>query len=326
MCKGGTTSTSSSSSTMASKPTKEEEGLKEEDFPIVGKIWLKLYRFVPSLTVPFSNVSFSFAIVSAIIFIELRLLSNSIFQSSYIGFPTDTSASMEASASVVGIVHSSLLVPGLLVAFMTHKYNPSEHIDLSPATHWKEYVDALLQFCTGYMIYDAVFIYMLRLDPTSSSPWIPELQADDILFLVHHFMTTTYMTLARAYQAGHMSAMMCMLLGEASNPLHNSYFICQIALKQDCCNGIGMQQFNFYIETSFAFVYASLRTIIGPYYCVPMSWNLLFSNEAKQNLPIGIRCFWVFMIMAVLVGSYSWVIFTLQMLQKNVLGMDNQEL
>lgn len=109
-----------------------------------------------------------------------------------------------AAASVAGVVHSSLLCPGLIAAFWSHSYNPSEHMSKAPHRWWQQSVDALLQFCTGYMIYDAIFIVMMRTDLSLS--WVPAFEPDDYLFLMHHMMTATYMTQARIYQAGHMSA------------------------------------------------------------------------------------------------------------------------
>jgi hypothetical protein len=119
---------------------------------------------------------------------------------SVFGWP-DTSGSssenypttLESSGSAASIVHSSLLCPGLIVAFLSyhHKYSPSAKLFNTNDTnvnYWRqEFVDALLQFCTGYMIYDFLFIILLRLDPTTSM--IPNFRPDDYLFMGHHIAT-----------------------------------------------------------------------------------------------------------------------------------------
>lgn len=295
----------------------------EKNFPILGKVWLRVYRSIVHVIPPMMNLDFSFAIAAAIFLIAVRVVVTYMLQA-YAGFPMNDPASFEVSGNAAAAAHSMLLVPALIVGFMTHKYSPSEHLSLAPS-HWQEFVDALLQFCTGYMIYDAIFTVILRWDPALS--WIPAFQFDDYLFLIHHLMTSSYMTMARYYKAGHMSAMMCMLLGEASNPFSNAHFAIQRTMALgDCCNGPVLQSAKVYVEFAFALVYASLRTTIGPIIFAPMSWNLLFSKEAKQNLPLAVRSLWVFMIVAVVLGSYFWVKFTVGVLQRHVLVLLGQEL
>ena len=103
---------------------------------------------------------------------------------------------------------SPVICIGLIVAFSTQKYSPIAKFDEAP-TWWREFADALLQFCTGYMVYDSlVNSCWLRWDGERF-----QLSDDDYLFLAHHFMTSFYMTSTRIIQAGHMSAIICMLLG-----------------------------------------------------------------------------------------------------------------
>jgi hypothetical protein len=127
-----------------------------------------------------------------------------------------------------------------------------------------------------------------------------------------------YMTQTRVYQAGHMSAMMCMLLGEFSNPLHNMYWIGNAAMTLDCCNGPLVEELHFWIETAFSLLYLLLRVIVGPIACAHMTWDLLGTKQARENLPLTIRVFWTFMIWAVEVGSISWIVFSYGMLVKNL--------
>ena len=325
MCKE-TSSPSTAAAAATETTTKAMKYSKEEEnFPTLGKLWLQLYRSTPTVIPSIMNLDFSFAIVSAMFLTTVRVVAQYMLQT-YAGFPTDDPAStaLDVSGNITAAVHSSLLVPALIVAFMTHKYNPSEHMSLAPF-HWQEFADALLQFCTAYMIYDSIFTILLRFEPGSSL--IPVLEFDDYLFLIHHFMTSSYMTMARYYKAGHMSAMMCMILGEASSPFSNGHFGIQRTLALgDCCSGPLLRSLEPYAEFVFALIYASIRAVIGPIVFTGMSWNLLFSKEAKQHLPLAVRFFWVFMIVAVTLGSYFWIKFSVGVLQKHLFVSLEQEL
>lgn len=310
MCKG-TNSTSSTTSSSSSSSSQSE-------VPTIANYWRTVYFRIPEVNFPGTSLNVSFTATSALFLMSVRLFSAQLLQTIF-GWPEEPAK--EAAASMAGVVHSSLLCPGLVVAFWHHRYNPSEHITKAPQW-WKELVEALLQFCTGYMIYDACFIVMTRLDPSVS--WIPAFVPDDFLFLGHHFMTTTYMTQTRVYHAGHMSAMMCMLLGEASNPNMNTWFVTSKAILLDCCNGPLMQSLHKYNEIVFCALYLFLRVIAGPLMCSHMSWNLMTSKEAKDHLPLGLRLFWNFMIWAVILGSYSWIVYTSEMLQKHMNGTEQE--
>jgi hypothetical protein len=177
----------------------------------------------------------------------------------------------------------------------------------------------LLQFCTAYMVYDGICIVLSRFDPSVSL--LPVFQPGDFLFLAHHLLTTIYMTQTRVYQAGHMSAMMCMLLGELTNPLHNSYIVSEKAILLGISDN---HQLHTMVETAFAFLYILFRVVIAPVVCSHMSWDLLFSKQGRENLPLAVRLFWSFMIWAVIIGSYSWIVFCYGMLEKNLLLMNGE--
>jgi hypothetical protein len=298
--------------------TKTTSTTEETQIPAIAQFWRNLSLQLPRIHIPNTNLNVSFTILSALFLISVRMISIQILERIF-GWPSG--ASDEGAASLAGIVHSSLLCPGLVIAFVTHTYSPSEPLAKAPKW-WQELVDSLLQFCTGYMVYDASFILANRWDPSVS--WIPALQGDDILFLGHHVATATYMTQTRIYQAGHMSAMMCMLIGEASNPPMNTWFITSKALKLDCCNGIVMQFVHKYNEVVFCVIYLLLRVLVGPLVCTHMSYDLLFSENAKKHLPLALRLFWNFMIWMVIVGSYSWIVYTHELLSKHLYGSEHE--
>lgn len=289
--------------------------------PAIAQFWRSAVRASPRLHFPNTQLDIGFTLASALFLIGIRLLSIQVLER-LVGWPTNSVLTDDAAASMSGIVHSSLLCPGLIAAFVLHTYSPSEPMTKAPTKEWKELVDALLQFCTGYMVYDASFILWSRGSWDPSLSWMIQLtfQGDDLLFLGHHLATTLYMTQARVYQAGHMSAMMCMLIGEASNPTMNTWFITSKALTLDCCKGPWMQLIHKYNEIFFCSLYLLLRVVVGPLVCTHMSYDLMVSKNAREHLPLSLRLFWNFMIWAVILGSYSWIVYTSELLSKQMYG------
>jgi hypothetical protein len=270
-----------------------------DDLPLYGKVLVAFFRSVPQFNFPFTGLPVSFVLVSAGFLVSVRLFTNEVLESVF-GWPVGDVVTDRAASSVPAIVHSMLLCPGLIVAFMVQTYNPTEHIS-EASDEWQDFVNALLQFCTGYMLNDTLFL-VYRAQQAAGSI-IPKFEFGDILFLGHHAVTSIYMTQARVYEAGHMSAMMCMLLGEFSNPLHNTYFIIGIASGLECCKGAMLQLTQNIVPKLFAAVYILLRVIVAPPVMVYTTWDLVYSEQGKENLPFAIRGFWVFMIWAVMVGS-----------------------
>jgi hypothetical protein len=275
----------------------QEESMSE--LPAYGTFFRKIYKAVPEFKTPFISLSFSFVLVSAAFLVSVRILANKVLETVF-GWPVDDVVTDRAASTIPPIVHSSLLCPGLIVALLARKYSPTEHMSKASAA-WQDLVNGLLQFCTGYMLNDSLFL-VYRAQQLSGSIF-PQLGFEDILFLGHHAMTSIYMTQARIYQAGHMSAMMCMLVGELSNPFHNTYWFLEIASGLDCCDGPKLQQARTIVPTLFAAVYVFLRVVVSPPILIYTTYDLLMNKQGKENLPLGVRLFWVFMIWAVMVGS-----------------------
>ena len=134
----------------------------------------------------------------------------------------------------------------------------------------------------------------------------PPFTGDDALFGAHHILTAVYMTSARILGAGHFSAMICMLLGEATNPLQNAFLFvgkAQIVLGQDCCDGA-------YTVTSviFSLAYNLVRGVLAPRYFAPVSYQLWCTKQGRANVPWALNLLWNFMIWAVLLGSVGWIV------------------
>jgi hypothetical protein len=160
------------------------------------------------------------------------------------------------------------------------------------------------------MVYDATInILWLRTDISSSSEsFIPQLNDDDILFLGHHIMTSLYMTSSRVVQAGHMSAMTCMLLGELTNPLHNMFMLGEVAMKLDCCNGPNARFVHAFVSVAFAAMYNLFRVVLAPPILAHVTYCLIFTRNGRTNIPLALNLLWNFMIWAVVFGSTSWII------------------
>lgn len=260
-----------------------------DKLPWAGRLFVSAYNALP---IPF-------VITSAAFFVSIRLLARMTLESVF-GWPVDDLIHTDrAASSVPSIFHSTILCPGLIAAFLSHNYNPSEHISKANK-RWQTLVSALLQFCTGYMLNDLMFLLYRGM---SEDSWIPQLSTGDLMFVGHHIVTATYMTQTRVYQAGHMSAMICMLLGELSNPVHNLYLILEIASELDCCYGPILMKLHEFVPGIFAIIYIVLRAFVGPVFLLHCTWNLLFSKDAKENLPLWVRIFWSTMIWGVVFGS-----------------------
>eukprot|EP00980_Cylindrotheca_fusiformis_P019336 scaffold6638_cov127-Cylindrotheca_fusiformis.AAC.20 len=308
MCKSDSSSSSSTST---------------GELPAYGKFVCKVYHAIPKFNFPFTNLPFSFVLFSAAFLVTVRILSNKVLETVF-GWPSDGTVTDRAASSIPAIVHSSLLCPGLFIAFIAKRYAPTEHISKASAA-WQDMVNALLQFCTGYMLNDTIFL-IYRAQQAAGSI-LPHFEFEDILFLGHHAVTSIYMTQTRVYKAGHMSAMMCMLLGELSNPLHNTYLVLELASGLDCCkDGPNLQLARTIIPPLFSAVYIFFRVIVGPPVLAYTTYDLLMNKQGRENLPLSIRLFWVAMIWAVMVGSIPEVLGCKSILEAYLTGQQEHEL
>jgi hypothetical protein len=131
------------------------------------------------------------------------------------------------------------------------------------------------------------------------------LRGEALVFLGHHVATVLYMTSTRILGAGHQSAMICMLLGEATNPFHNSYYIASAAQKLDCCNGPTSQQLMGMIEFAFGSSYVVMRALVAP-----VAWiHLTFCLWGRRNprIPYWVLVIWTLLIWGVEIGSLPYI-------------------
>jgi len=166
----------------------EDQTTQEEPIPVLLKPWVHLSR---SLPLPFT-------IASALFLTVFDYSSAYLFQK-VSGWPSNECRTI--AGSLTTIFHSTVLVTGLGVCLLTTEhYKPSGRMTEHPLW-WRDAATALIQFCTGYMLYDACIQFV-------ADRWVPGtgpvLSATDYMFLGHHAVTSFYMTSAMVVRAGHM--------------------------------------------------------------------------------------------------------------------------
>ena len=164
-------------------------------------------------------------------------------------------------------------------------------------TWWQESVHVLLQFCTGYMLYDAIFSMLL--------PNNFQIKDDDVMFMGHHIITVLYMTSTRIIGAGHQSAMICMFLGEATNPFHNMWYFLEHCMSLSCCNGPLSQAAEYVNTFIFASSYFVIRSVVGPAFLLHTCYDLF--AHGRKDIPIVVIMAWCLLMWAVELGSIPWI-------------------
>ena len=259
-----------------------------EKIPFILRPWIYLYRATPKINIPGTRVDISFSLRCAVIFSALRLSFRHVLYR--FGWPVGAPDTYFTSACLVSFCTSSLMLPGLAAILLSQKFVPSGSLQPSPMWY-QDATHALIGYCTGYMMYDSVLGYVVE----TWQPGIgPVLSFDDWTFLGHHILTTLYMVSARISMAGHMSAMMLMLIGEFSAPIMNLHFILEKASTQDCCKGITWLPAIFaYNEQFFSFVYLVCRVAISPFAIAHVSYDLLLTKRGRKDVPVWLSISWM---------------------------------
>jgi len=288
--------------------------------PLLLRPWIHLYQKMPKLLIPGTKVDVAFTILSALVLTCVDY-GSALFLTTIGGWPAQSKHTRAVAGSIATIFHSTVLVLGLGAALSTQKYDPSGHMDDHP-DWWADGAHALIQFCTGYMIYDAAVQFI-------ADRWQkgvgPVLSAADCMFLGHHAATSLYMISARLCEAGHMSAMILMLTGEATAPIMNVLRIARTAANDDISAhsilGRSLLQMIYpYVEYLFALLYASFRIVIGPICAVHLTYDILLTKKGRKNVPVGLSVVWLTMVWGVLFGSIPWIKNALTILKAGLNG------
>lgn len=268
--------------------------------PRILSPWVHLYRSVPKIYLPRTNLDISFSLVSCLALICIRLLVMRTLRAS--GWPYGSKMTTDAAASLTSVIHSLLLLPGVgacLFCCPSVPYVPSAKLD-DAASWYQDAVSALLSLCTGYMLFDSVFLYV---DAVALNHHWTDFEW---LILGHHVATVLYMSSCRYVRAGHISTMILIFAGECTNPLMNAMFTTRFA-SQIFRENAAMHALHAWCEFSYACSYAPIRIIIGPACAAHLSWDLLLTARGRKNVPAGLSLVWVVLCWAVIAGSLPWM-------------------
>ena len=266
--------------------------------------WSNLHRRAPKLHIPGTNFDIGFTLCSAAFLTCIRFLMAQVFLH-LAHFDPENVRTTLCTAYSVSIVHSIILCIGLAVVLYHQPYNLLAKLkdsspDLQEATH------ALLEFCTGYMVYD--FIFMLY-----ESNWVPN--PDDYAFLGHHFVTTLYMSQCKVLGVGHISAMSLMLSGEITNPVQSYHAISRYAIQMVSDTTSLWHTLHPCAEWIYALAYFIVRAFIGPCQNIHITYVYLLSSEGRRSIPKYITIPWVIMIWSIILGSIPWTMEALAMVK-----------
>lgn len=261
--------------------------------PVV-QAWSKVYNMTPKIYIPFTNFDIGLSIVSCILLSTLRLINQNIFTQVF-GYNPNTYKTIESAACLTSITHAIILCHGLWATLTSQPYVITARMEQAPQVY-QDAVTALLQFCTGYMTYDAIFMFR-------ENNW--SIHPDDAAFLAHHIVTILYMSQCRVLGVGHISAMGLMFTGEITNPLQNGHMITKYGI-QLLPSGSLFHIIHPYVELAFSVAYFLMRAIVGPIQITHIAYHLLFTKEGRKNVPLFIGILWSVLIFGIIGGSIPW--------------------
>jgi hypothetical protein len=272
----------------------------EEEVPLLASFYLRLYHATPKIYIPGTKVDIGFMFCWAAFFTAMRAIVVVGFLR--YGWPAEPVFTYDSAASVVGgLFHATNIVPMSYLLMRTENPWCPAAAGKDHPQWWRDAVDAMLQLCTGYMIYDFFFLVWTRYVPGEGVV----LGADALLFMGHHFVTSFYMTSTRIYDAGHSSALMCIFLGEFTNPPFNAWCILNEARKHWGSLTPWLEDASVVNEIVLAATYVPIRGIISPIACIYMTYELFTKQSARTCVPVAIRVTWSIMMAAVVLGSIS---------------------
>lgn len=273
-----------------------------DQIPLILRPWISLYRAVPKMLIPGTDVDMAFSLIFAVLFSILRLsIRHALY---WCGWPVDARDTYFASACLASFCHSTGMLPGLAAILLSQKFIPSGKLQPSPKWY-QDATNSLMGFCTGYMIYDSIMGYVVE----TWQPGIgPVLSGDDWTFVGHHILTTLYMTSSRWKKTGHMSAMVLMFNGELSAPVMNVHLFLEKSLTQQCWKGIlWLPDLFTFNEQFFSYLYLVCRVAVSPLLISYVSYDLLLTERGRKNVPLWLSICWMPLCWGVQFGSIPWI-------------------
>jgi TLC domain len=287
-----TTSNTPGSNSTSSQP-KAFQFPQSQSQSFILHFWITQYRNTPKFYI-WRDIGIGFTLASAMILFGIRLLGDFYFEAS-LGWPRHSKRKKDAAAGVASIVHAVTLVTSLGVLLWSQPYSPSSNTS-KQTQETKDATTALLQFCTGYMLYDALGMVMDNWNTGG-------LTGGDGLFIAHHIATSFCMISCLVIGAGHHSVLMLMFLGELTNPLGSLHSITRYAIQLE-----GPETFwhtlHPYVEWTFAASYGVIRALVAPAFLMHMTFDLL--GRGRRNVPLSISLVWLFLMWGVIIGSIPW--------------------
>lgn len=285
--------------------------------PLPVKFWVYLYNLRPKLPSPLNAIPFS--IYGALFLLVWRLFLLRLLI--HLGWPGMEKATWFCAENIPAIIHSSNLCPILFLLLRSQPYNPASKMSSHPQW-WQDASNAMMEFCIGYMIYDGCSSLIYRNYVFTPGLFSLKIGAD-LPFLGHHIATVLYMYSCRRIQAGQMSTMIAMFLGEFTNPFQN----CMLCMKEamtlgDCCAGDLIKFYYPRARFVFGLLYASIRIVIAPLFFAHISYKLLLTKEGRANVNIKLGGMWVFLLWAVTVGAIPWMIESVEIVRNAVFDAD----
>jgi len=270
---------------------------------LVSRFWGSIYNAAPKIYIPGTKFDIAFTVLSCILILGVRLLFDCFYQG-HLNWDPNNKRTTDCAASSASIFHSIVLCIGLATALLYPPYLPTFKITDAPKW-WQDVADALLQFCTGYMLYD--FIGMLMDNNWAINP-------GDYTFIAHHVVTATYMSQCRALGVGHISAMALMLTGEITNPLQNSMHITRYAIQIEPAGTIWHVVYP-YVEITYAVCYSFVRLVIGPIQIIHITYHLMLTKLGRERVSLHTRLLWVALIWGIILGSLPWTFEAIDMVK-----------
>lgn len=272
--------------------------------------WVNIYNRVTNLvgiTIPLlsARIPMGFTIMFIFLFAAYRRLFRVvILPSDYFGWQPDTPEIDAVSGNFTSMFHSILLIT-LLYPLLLHRLQlifPSEKITEAPRA-WQDGVNASLELCTGYMIYDTIWGVFARNNFNYAL-----LSTGDWCYVGHHIATSVCMVGCRVIGAGHIFTMLLMFDGELSNPFNNTVLIMERAMREgDCCAGYWIINCYRYAQIAYAIIYFLCRVIIGLPLAIYITYDVLLTKRGRKNVPIMTGVLWMLAVWGVIIGSIPWV-------------------
>lgn len=266
--------------------------------PII-KFWSTFYAAMPKIYIPGTKFDISMMLFASFFMTAVRMFLHLYFTKIH-GFDPADNRTLEIVASGAAGTHSMILLPGLMATLLDQPYKPSGTMANMPQ-YYKDTVTALLSFCTGYMLYDTIFLHRVQDDGSFG------VHPDDVPYVAHHIICSLYMSHCRVLGAGHMSTMFLIWGGEFSNPLQNAHLITRYAI-QMTDDDTFWHVVHPYVELAFASLYFVWRTFVGPSQVIHMAYDFLFTKEGRKNIPWYVSLLWIPLSSAILIGSIPWTI------------------